>query len=76
MERAEVEGPSYDEKLASMNMATRDIQETANATGGDDACWLHLVCPSCGALVTAEDRHREGCDAREPGATTPPNMQR
>jgi hypothetical protein len=65
---AEAEKPSKKEKLAPMNISRHDIQVTADATGGDDACWLHLVCPSCGALVTAEDRHREGCDAREPEA--------
>jgi len=48
-----------------MDQATHGVQATANETRGDDACWLHLVCPSCGALATAEDGHREGCDARE-----------
>ncbi len=27
--------------------------------GGDDACWLHLVCDECGAVVS--DGHRPGC---------------
>jgi hypothetical protein len=29
--------------------------------GGDAACWLHLVCEECGAVVTARDGHRAGC---------------
>jgi hypothetical protein len=28
---------------------------------GDAACWLHLVCEDCGAVVTATDGHRPGC---------------
>jgi hypothetical protein len=27
-------------------------------TGGDPACWVHMVCPECGAL----DEHRPGCE--------------
>jgi hypothetical protein len=48
-----------------MDMATDDIQGTTDVTGGDDACWLHLLCPICGAMVTGEDGHRPGCDARQ-----------
>jgi uncharacterized protein len=29
--------------------------------GGDRACWLDEVCPSCGGI----DGHREGCEAVE-----------
>jgi tellurite methyltransferase len=29
--------------------------------GGDPACWVHLVCPSCGAF-TADGYHRPGCE--------------
>ncbi|MBI4900847.1 MAG: hypothetical protein HY829_10265 [Actinobacteria bacterium] len=29
--------------------------------GGDRACWLDEVCPSCGGI----DGHREGCEAAE-----------
>ena len=28
--------------------------------GGEDACWAHLVCPSCGALRF--EGHRPGCE--------------
>ena len=28
---------------------------------GDAACWAHLVCPDCGAVVS--EGHREGCQA-------------
>ncbi len=27
--------------------------------GGDGACWAHLVCPGCGAVVS--EGHRPGC---------------
>jgi len=31
--------------------------EVSRATdaGGDPVCWLHLVCPECGRLASAED---------------------
>ena len=28
---------------------------------GDDACWAHLVCPECGAVVS--EGHQAGCPA-------------
>lgn len=31
------------------------------AEGGEAACFAHLVCPECGAVVT--EGHREGCEA-------------
>ena len=54
--------------------ATRDIDHSQAAvlagllrhraaaepsTGGDAACWAHLVCPECGAITT--EGHRPGC---------------
>ena len=29
------------------------------AEGGETACWAHLVCPDCGAMVS--EGHRRGC---------------
>lgn len=31
--------------------------------GGESACYAHLVCPDCGALVDRPDAHRPGCPA-------------
>ncbi len=31
--------------------------------GGDAACWAHLVCPGCGAVVS--EGHRPGCSLGE-----------
>ena len=25
--------------------------------GGESACWMHLVCPECGAVVSDDDGH-------------------
>ena len=35
-------------------------------TGGEAACWAHLLCPDCGA-VAGED-HRDGCALGPPPA--------
>ncbi len=35
---------------------------------GDAACWAHLVCPDCGAVVS--EGHREGCQASMPQSPT------
>jgi uncharacterized protein YeaO (DUF488 family) len=33
--------------------------------GGDQACWAHLVCPDCGAVVS--EGHAPGCQAGSSG---------
>ncbi len=42
-----------------------EVQGTEQASGGDPACWAHLVCLECGAVET--DGHREGCRFEHPG---------
>lgn len=42
--------------------------DAADHAGGDPACWVHLVCPECGA-VTGEG-HRSGC-VLAPGCERP-----
>jgi uncharacterized protein YeaO (DUF488 family) len=37
----------------------------AEELGGDRACWAHLVCPDCGAVVT--EGHAAGCQAGSSG---------
>jgi hypothetical protein len=34
--------------------------------GGDPACWLHLVCPSCGVVLGEPSvQHRPECEEQE-----------
>jgi hypothetical protein len=37
--------------------------EGADRSGGDAACWAHLVCPECGAVTT--EGHLPGCALAE-----------
>jgi len=34
-------------------------QDAEAKEGGEAACWAHLVCPECGAIVT--EGHAAGC---------------
>lgn len=33
-------------------------QRDADQPGGDAACWLHDLCPACGAMPTADQPDR------------------
>ena len=39
----------------------RLLQVDPEETGGEAACFAHLVCPECGAVTT--EGHRPGCEA-------------
>jgi hypothetical protein len=41
--------------------------EVDEGLGGETACWAHLVCLECGALIT--EGHREGCPLATGGGT-------
>ena len=32
---------------------------------GDSACWAQFACPECGAMLTEDTGHAEGCHARD-----------
>ncbi len=51
-----------------------DGADVEGAVGGEPACWLHLVCSDCGAVVDRDGAHRAGCedDGRARGGTSSP----
>ncbi|BDB59876.1 hypothetical protein RDE2_16700 [Rhodococcus sp. RDE2] len=34
--------------------------------GGDPVCWLHLLCPDCGAMITSEEEPCPRCGREHP----------
>ncbi|MBF4481205.1 hypothetical protein SAMN02745947_03229 [Rhodococcus rhodochrous J3] len=34
--------------------------------GGDPVCWLHLLCPDCGAMLTSEEEPCPRCGREHP----------
>jgi hypothetical protein len=36
-------------------------ERAEDAEGGETACWAHLVCPECGAMVS--EGHAAGCSS-------------
>jgi uncharacterized protein YeaO (DUF488 family) len=47
------------ELLRQAAHAADPVAPAGQAEGGEAACFAHLVCPECGAVVT--EGHREGC---------------
>jgi len=49
---------------------TRQAEATASVAepepGRDAACWAHLLCPECGAVLT--EGHARGCSSTEPNS--------
>jgi hypothetical protein len=39
--------------------------------GGESACFAHLICPECGAVLEGSD-HAIGCTWVDPGAAIDP----
>ena len=39
-------------------------RDAEHEEGGDPACWIHLVCPECGAIESGG--HRPGCGSARP----------
>ena len=38
-----------------------DSSSEETTVGGDPACWAHLICPECGAVIS--EGHQAGCPA-------------
>jgi uncharacterized protein YeaO (DUF488 family) len=48
--------------LADLLKAAAEPEAEQALEGGDAACWAHLVCPECGAVVS--EGHQAGCPAQ------------
>jgi len=46
-----------EDRVRQNDSATHDVPEA----GGEPACWAHLLCPECGAVLDGGP-HRDGCD--------------
>jgi predicted secreted protein len=52
------------DKDADLAAVAQDTLAALSADhGGDSACWAHLVCPECGAILS--DGHHQGCDSEQ-----------
>ena len=50
--------PAY--PATSPELVTREALPSADpTTGGETACWAHLVCTECGAMLS--EGHRQDC---------------
>lgn len=57
--------------VASADARTSKVQERAAAesteeSGGDPACWAHLVCAVCGSIIEGKPHHHESEPELEP----------
>jgi hypothetical protein len=60
-EQRDEDPPARHRECASAADLTLAVDVDVDASGGESACWAHLVCPGCGA--PASDAHRPGCPA-------------
>lgn len=51
-------------ELAEDEEERRERVWSDEESGGDPVCWAHLLCPECGAVLSA-DPHRRGCSLDE-----------
>lgn len=54
--------PIASEAFRAADRAVARYKKDDEPLGGDSACWLHLVCPGCGAVLDRDSaEHRPGC---------------
>jgi hypothetical protein len=53
-------------QIVDASLATDEGARENVAEGGESACWLHLVCDACGAILS--EGHRQGCEHRHTGS--------
>jgi len=57
--------PARPEYLAGAGPAGPALAGAGPAEAGDSACWAQFVCAECGAMLSADSGHAEGCHLRD-----------